>query len=87
LTLLDEWRVRVSNLRSDATARKLPTLLIGRPVVTARWVRSTLKVSGPVAHKAISQLVDRGVLTQRGRGRWNRLFEAPEAMHILRERR
>jgi len=83
LGLREEWMERLAGLRSDASARAVADLLLGQPLVSARLVRQRLGVSAPVAHKAIDELVRRGVLTQRGTARRNRTFEAAEVLAIL----
>jgi Fic family protein len=83
LALRDEWHLRVSSLRGDATGRKLVQILIGSPVVTANSVKKQLGVSFPAANTAIGQLVDLGIL-QASEQRRNRIFVADQVVALLR---
>ncbi|REH40385.1 Fic family protein [Paraperlucidibaca baekdonensis] len=75
------WLASLNDLRVDAAARRLPSLLLGYPVVTVRQVARLLTISFPAANKAIEQLVARGILTEPSRRR-NRVFYA----HAILER-
>ncbi|MBU0593544.1 MAG: Fic family protein [Gammaproteobacteria bacterium] len=81
--LRDEWRMRVSSLRGDATGRKLIEILIGSPIVTANSVKEQLGVSFPAANTAIAQLVELGIL-QASERRRNRIFVAGQVVALLR---
>jgi Fic family protein len=85
MVLLGRWSELVSGLklRSDSAAYRLPELLIGSPVVTARQVEKALGVSFPAANNALSKLVEAGVLTPHEQNQRNRRFVAPDVIEIL----
>jgi Fic family protein len=84
-TLLQQWegRITASGVRSDSVVYKLPKLLIGRPVVTARHVESELGVSFPAANNALAKLEEMGIVTVSHKQQRNRTFVAHEAIEIL----
>lgn len=86
--LLRQWEARISALkvRSDAALYKLPQLLIGRPVVTARQVEAELGISFPAANNALARLEGLGILTNPQKQQRNRTFVAHEAIDILNNR-
>ena len=86
--LLRQWEARISALkvRSDAALYKLPQLLIGRPVVTARQVEAELGISFPAANNALARLEELGILTNPQKQQRNRTFVAHEAIDILNNR-
>lgn len=83
LALRDAWLEKLTDLRADAAARRLPDILLGQPIVTVNYVSKALGVSFPTANTAINELVKRGILMQplkRGR---NRLFVVREVIDLL----
>lgn len=86
--LLQQWEARISALkvRSDAALYKLPQLLIGRPVVTARQVEAELGISFPAANNALARLEELGILTNPQQQLRNRTFVAHEAIDVLNNR-
>lgn len=80
--LRDRWLSQLSDLRSDATARKLPTFLLGHPVTSVSQVSESFDISFVAANRAIDQLVVRGILTEPTRRR-NRVFHAGEILARL----
>jgi Fic family protein len=84
-TLLQQWEERLTALRirSDSAVYKLPKLLIGRPVVTARQVETELGVSFPAANNALAKLIESKIVTVPHEQQRNRLFVAHEAIEIL----
>ncbi len=84
-TLLQQWEERITTLRirSDSAVYKLPKLLIGRPVVTARQVETELGISFPAANNALSKLEEMGIVTVPHEQQRNRIFVAHEAIEIL----
>ncbi|MCK5914321.1 MAG: Fic family protein [Desulfuromusa sp.] len=86
VAICERWEKILSTLklRSDAVANRLPKLLIGTPVVTARQVVKALKTSFPSASKSLSLLEEKGILTQVGEKRQrNRIFVAKEVIELL----
>lgn len=86
--LLQRWENRLSELkvRSDSAVYRLPQLLIGRPVVTARHVQAELGISFPAANNALVKLAETGILTTPHEQQRNRTFVAHEAIDILNSR-
>lgn len=83
--ILGRWRQMISGLRlrSDSAVNKLPDLLIGSPVVSARQVETILGVSFPAANNALARLEESGILVRtRGQQR-NRTFVAQEVIKLL----
>ena len=87
-TLLRNWEDRISELkvRSDSAVYKLPQLLIGRPVVTARQVEAELGISFPAANNALAKLAEMGIIIIPNKQQRNRTFVAHEAIDILNSR-
>ena len=83
--LLRNWEARIAELRvrSDSAVNKLPQLLIGRPVVTARQVEAELGISFPAANNALVKLAEIGILNIPYEQQRNRTFVAHEAIDIL----
>jgi len=80
--LRERWLGKLSDLRSDATAHKLPTFLLGHPVTSVNQVAQSFGISFVAANRAIDQLVARGILTEPARRR-NRVFHAHEILARL----
>lgn len=78
----EDWAQRLAGLRADATARQLPTYLLGHPVTTVKQVAVAHGISFVAASRAIAQLVERKILTEPGRRR-NRVFHAAEILARL----
>ncbi len=86
--LLQQWEERIETLkiRSDSAVKRLPKLLIGRPVVTARQVESELGISFPAANNALVKLAEIAILTIPYEQQRNRIFVVHEAIDILNSR-
>lgn len=78
----EDWAGRLSGLRADATAHRLPTYLLGHPVVTVNQVAEAHAISFVAASGAINQLVERKILSEPKRRR-NRVFHAAEILARL----
>lgn len=78
----EDWAGRLSGLRADATARRLPAYLLGHPVVTVGQVAAAHGISFVAASRAVNQLVDRRILAEPKRRR-NRVFHALEVLERL----
>ena len=83
--ILTRWEGKVSGLRlrSDSVVNRLPKLLIGTPVVSARQVEVALGVSFPAANNALAKLADMGILTNQKSLQRNRIFVAQEVIDLL----
>jgi predicted transcriptional regulator len=82
--IVEGWLDRLSDIRTDSVAHRLPKLLLGHPVTSVNEVASLLRSSYPTASKAVDLLVDRGILQDRYPGRKrNRIFHASELLSRL----
>jgi Fic family protein len=78
------WQDRLSGFRADSATRRLPTFLIGHPVVSVKQVAEGLKVSIPAANAAINNLARLGVLQMPdAEKKWGRVFYATEILQRL----
>ncbi|MDF3029707.1 MAG: filamentation induced by cAMP protein Fic [Moraxellaceae bacterium] len=83
LAIRQRWDGALAGLRSDAAARKLPTLLLGHPVTSVKEIGALLDISFPAANAALGALVEKGMLeAPEGRKR-NRIFVAREIIERL----
>jgi Fic family protein len=78
----DGWMGELRDLRSDSTARRLPRLLLGMPVISVKQAAEALETSFPAANEALKVLVERGILDAPTRRR-NRVFRAPRILERL----
>lgn len=78
----EEWQARLSELRADATAHKLPTFLLGHPVVSVNQLAEAFNISFVAANRAIEQLVARNILREPEQRR-NRVFHASAILERL----
>jgi Fic family protein len=62
VALLEEWQVRLDGLRSDATARRVASVLPEQPIVTSATIAARLDVSERAARGALESLADRGIV-------------------------
>jgi Fic family protein len=87
--LLDVWTGRLADLRVDATARQLVTVLPGIPVLSAPLVGQRLGVSPPAARGAIVDLAERDILQSLeikplGPGRPPTWYMAQDVLELVR---
>ncbi|MCB7136159.1 Fic family protein [Cellulosimicrobium marinum] len=78
----DDWAQRLARFRSDSSVHAAVRTLAEQPVVTARYLRSALGVSGVTARAVVDSLVDAGILAPSG-GRFRRA-EVYQASALLR---
>lgn len=69
--------------RLPPTAGQLVELIFMRPVLNAKVVQESLKVTYPGAQKAINALVEQGILTEITGGKRNKAYAAKEILNIL----
>ena len=83
--ILKRWERSVSELRlrSDSVVNRLPKLLIGTPVVSARQVETALGVSFPAANNALAKLEEAEILVNPKNQQRHRLFVAQEVIDLL----
>lgn len=85
--ILKHWEDQLSGLRlrSDAAVYRIPKLLIGTPVVSARQVEIALGISFPAANNALAKLEELGILTNQKSLQRNRIFVAQEVIELLNQ--
>lgn len=77
-----QWRKRGS-FRAKSAAQRLLDLLITNPIFTVKLIEAHLGVSKPAANRAVTQLVEAGIVRERtGRERY-RVFAAEEVIGLL----
>jgi Fic family protein len=86
--LLVAWGSRIGDLRADATARRVLSILIEHPVVSSDLVAARVEVSERAARAALTKLADRGILepyggTPAGPGRPRRFWVAPDIITLV----
>jgi Fic family protein len=86
--LFVEWGGRIEDLRSDATARPVLSLLVEHPVVSSDLVAERVKVTERAARAALTVLADRGILEPYDRapvgpGRPRRFWVASELITLV----
>ena len=80
---IDMLNGRLDGLRSDAAARMLVPQLVAQPVVNAAHLVRVLGLNDMTAQRAISTLVDRGVLVERSGLRRNRVYAQEDVLSLL----
>ena len=85
--ILKRWEGKVADLRlrSDSVVNRLPKLLIGTPVVSARQVETALGVSFPAANNALAKLEEIGLLANPKEQQRYRIFIAQEVIDLLNQ--
>jgi Fic family protein len=71
--------------RLPPTAVELVELIFVKPVLSAKVVQESLKVTYPSAQKAINALVEQGILAEITGGKRNKAYAAKEILEILEE--
>jgi len=79
----DESAQKLAGVRSQAVAWRVLPLLVGQPVVNARYLAATLNTTERSAHRALDILVERGVLVERTGWRRNRVWQHPGILDVL----
>lgn len=74
----NEWRVRLGKVRAKSATDLLLRMLPGAPIITVNSASVLIDKSYKAASQAVTDLADRGILTQVTVGRRNRAFEARE---------
>lgn len=77
-----DWSQR-RRLRAGSGAARALAQLTDYPVLTIKRLAERLDISFPAAAKAVSQLVDAGILSERTGYQRNRLFAATEVLSII----
>lgn len=83
--LAKKWAEQLQGYRRDSVAHRLPSLLIGHPVVTASQVAALLAVSERSALTGIYALEKEGVLVQGDERKWGRTYHAKAVLDRLNQ--
>jgi Fic family protein len=78
-----DWQEKMRGLRADAAARRVAVLAIAHPVLNYDIVASELAIAPATAFRALSALVDRGVLRPANSQRRNRIWLAEPVLSSL----
>jgi Fic family protein len=83
--LVANWDELLTGYRKDSVVRRLPPLLIGHPVVSAREVARLLNVSVRSALTGIDDLVKTEILSSPRDRKWGRVFQAKAVLDRLNQ--
>jgi Fic family protein len=78
-----ESRERLSGLRRQAAAWKVLPHLVAHPVVNARFLTGRLGLNDTTAQRALTQLADAGVVSERTGMRRNRVWQHDGVLDVL----
>ena len=84
-TQVEESSRKLGGLRPQAAAWRVLPLLIGQPVVNAKYLKATLEVNDAVAQRALDALTERGVLVERTGHARNRIWQHGGILAVLDE--
>ena len=84
VALLDGWRIKAADGKSDAPLRLLG-LLADNPFVTVTGVAEKLGLAFTTAQRSIKRLEQMGVLKQQGEARRGRVYCAQSILDVLEE--
>ncbi|XBH20428.1 Fic family protein [Jonesiaceae bacterium BS-20] len=76
---------KLVGLRPQAAAWKLVPLLVGQPVVNAKFVKEHLQVNDAAAHRALNALTQRGFLVETSGNSRNRIWQHNGILDVLNE--
>jgi Fic family protein len=82
-TQLDYARTKLAGLRPQASAWRVVPHLVAHPVINARYLVDHLGMSDMTAQRALAQLSDTGVLTERTGLQRNRVWQHAGILHVL----
>lgn len=83
LALRDEFIARLRTVRAKGVSLRIAEELIGYPMITPTLASRRYAVSYQAANTAIARLVELGILTQRTRGRYQRIFASNDVIRII----
>lgn len=75
--------LRTARLRPQAVAWRVLPHLVAQPIVNARYLVERFTMSGPTAQRALAQLSDAGVLTERTGLRRDRVWQHTGILTVL----
>jgi len=80
-----EWTARLVGTRTSSLLLRLAENLFTRPVISIPEAQRVLGVTYPSASKNVGKLVEKGILSQLGEGKYGRMFFAPEILQLIGE--
>lgn len=80
---IEDSKQKLGGLRPQAAAWKVLPLLIGQPVVNAKYLKATLKINDAVVQRALDALTERGVLVERTGHARNRVWQHGGILGVL----
>ena len=80
---VDASERRLAGLRPQAAAWRVLPLLIGQPVVNARYLKAALRINDAVVQRALDALTERGVLVERTGNARNRVWQHVGILEVL----
>ena len=80
---VDASRSQLTGLRPQAAAWRVVPLLVARPVVNAALLKDHLGFPGQTAQRALTQLTEAGVLTERTGRQRNRVWQHDGILKVL----
>lgn len=82
---IEDSRWKLDGLRPQAAAWKALPLLIGQPVVNAKYLKRALGINDAVTQRALDALTQRGVLVERTGHARNRIWQHSGIIEVLDE--
>ncbi len=77
-----DWRLR-GDFRAKSAAERALDLLPKMPIITSEILARELKISGPAAHRALKQLVEKKIIKKRYKENRSVIYAAEELIQIL----
>ncbi|HEY1057912.1 MAG TPA: Fic family protein [Limnobacter sp.] len=80
-----QWSIQLdqAGVRSDASARKIAALLLGRPILTVKQASALCDVTFAAANNGLEKLHALGIVSQRGQATRKRVFQANAVLSAL----
>lgn len=83
LALKDGFQRQLREARAKGVSLRIADDLLGYPMITPTLASSMQGVSYPAANSAIARLVDLGILRQRSRGNYDRIFSCDQVLAVI----
>lgn len=74
---------KLAGLRPQAAAWKLVPLLVGQPVVNAKFIKEQLQINDAAAHRALSALTQRNIIVETSGNNRNRIWQHNGILEVL----
>lgn len=83
LALSAQWDMALAGYRQGSATRRLPSLLVGYPVLSVQQAVQLMGVSQPAANAALNNLLAAGIVSLVDERRWGRVFQATAVLERL----